>query len=211
MAERQLVDTDIEAGARVIGALDRTDFNVLSAFWLLMNAEDEWRLVIAGPEVDLRGPRAAYQRIQAVLTELPEPKVDLEKISATRTTDSIVLLISSAIVTGPGISGIRFSRNTINGVFIYDAYIYRSLPLRRVVVDVARPRQGFRHNSNIELERARVELGGEPAFMFKGDDISVAVVVPAASDEQAESVARTLSQKAFPAAKGYRIRAVRAA
>jgi hypothetical protein len=34
-------------------------------------------------------------------------------------------LLRVAISTGPGISGIRFTHNTINNVLIEDAYIYR--------------------------------------------------------------------------------------
>jgi hypothetical protein len=39
--------------------------------------------------------------------------------------DPLVLLLRKAIVTGPGISGIRFTSNSVNGTFIDDAYIYR--------------------------------------------------------------------------------------
>jgi hypothetical protein len=211
MAESKLVGPDIEAGRQLLHALDQAGFNVVSAFWLLQDEEDEWRLIIASPEVDVRGPRAAYERIQTALSQISEPRLRLDQVSATRTTDPIVLLISSAIVTGPQVSGVRFTRNTINGVYIRDAYIYRSLPLHRVVVDVGRASNGFRINPNAELERARVELGGEPAFMFKGNDLSVAYIVPAASAEQAEQIARILFQKAFPPSKGYRIRSIKAA
>jgi len=37
----------------------------------------------------------------------------------------LYVLLRSAISTGPGLSGIRFSRNVINGQLIEDAYLYR--------------------------------------------------------------------------------------
>jgi hypothetical protein len=37
----------------------------------------------------------------------------------------LIALLKAAISTGKGVGGIRFSRNTINGHYIEDAYIYR--------------------------------------------------------------------------------------
>ena len=37
----------------------------------------------------------------------------------------VVALLRTAIRTGPGISGIRFKNNVIDGTLIEDAYIYR--------------------------------------------------------------------------------------
>jgi hypothetical protein len=39
--------------------------------------------------------------------------------------DPIVVLLRKAISTGPGIAGVRFTNNSVNGTFIDDAYIYR--------------------------------------------------------------------------------------
>jgi hypothetical protein len=36
----------------------------------------------------------------------------------------LIQTIATMVNTGPGISGIRFSDNTINGIRISDAYIY---------------------------------------------------------------------------------------
>jgi hypothetical protein len=40
--------------------------------------------------------------------------------------DDLVRLLKVAIVTGPGVKRIRFSKNVINGHFIDDALIYRA-------------------------------------------------------------------------------------
>jgi hypothetical protein len=37
----------------------------------------------------------------------------------------MITLLRVALRTGPGIGGIRFSSNVINGTLIEDAYIYR--------------------------------------------------------------------------------------
>jgi hypothetical protein len=52
-------------------------------------------------------------------------KVGIQNISVVDTQEPFISLLLGAIRTGEGISGIRFSRNTINGTFVEDTYIYR--------------------------------------------------------------------------------------
>jgi len=46
-------------------------------------------------------------------------------ITVVKDNDPLVVLLRKAISTGLGISGVRFTNNSINGTFIDDAYIYR--------------------------------------------------------------------------------------
>ena len=130
MAEEALVkdalsEQQIAGGETVIRALDEAKFRVDAGFWLFLTDSNHWRLMLASPEVRLEGPKKAYRRVQAALSKVETPGVSLQNITVVDNGDSLVTLLRSAIRTGPGISGIRFSRNTINGVFIEDAYIYR--------------------------------------------------------------------------------------
>ncbi|NIR14929.1 MAG: hypothetical protein GWN86_13670, partial [Desulfobacterales bacterium] len=76
--------------------------------------------------VDQEGPQKAYAAVQKVLAQLPSSfELSLRQISVISTEHDLVKLLRAAIHTGPGISGIRFTGNVINGVFIDDAYIYR--------------------------------------------------------------------------------------
>lgn len=126
MVKTTLVEHDIEDGGRLIQALDKNGFVVQSAFWYLLPDETEWRLLIASPVVERDGPKKAYQRIQSALGRMdPSAALELQNISVVSTKDPLVRLLGRALRTGPGISGIRFSRNTIDGTFVEDAYIYR--------------------------------------------------------------------------------------
>jgi hypothetical protein len=83
-------------------------------------------LMLASPAVAVDGPREVYARIQEVIRKsASESSVPLHDISVVDSKDPLVRLLKTAVQTGPAISGIRFSRNTINGHFIEDAYIYR--------------------------------------------------------------------------------------
>ncbi len=123
-----LTSSMIKAGLKLIERLDAENSQVTSAFWLYLAEDKAWQLIIASPLVALLGPRAYYRKVvnanNAALDE--EEIISLHDIAVTNTTHEIVQLFKYAISSGNGISGIRFSRSTINGSFIDDSYIYRS-------------------------------------------------------------------------------------
>jgi hypothetical protein len=132
MAEKTVVkevltDEMIEAGAELTRRLDLTSLSVNASLWLYSPESGIWRLIIASPEVATSGPKKAYRKIRSVLFEKPEGLggMVLSDISVVEDYDPLISLLSTAVRTENGISGIRFSRNTINGQFIDDAYIYR--------------------------------------------------------------------------------------
>jgi hypothetical protein len=124
MAKASLVEADIEAGRSLVKALDEARFRVQAALWLYLSEPGEWRLLVASPEVDERGPKKAYTHLQSVLAK-PSVRLSLKDVSLVSPHYDLIRLLSRAISTGPGISGIRFTANTVDNVFIEDAYIYR--------------------------------------------------------------------------------------
>lgn len=128
LVTESLSDSMIKAGAKLIERLDAEKAGVGSAFWLYFSEENTWKLIIASSLVDSLGPREYYKKIVSANSsaEDEEQVISLNDIGVTNTTNQIVQLLKFAVGTGDGISGIRFSRNTINGHFIEDSYIYRS-------------------------------------------------------------------------------------
>lgn len=118
----------MNAGAKLIERLDAKQSEIKSAFWLYFSEDKIWKLIIASPLVDSLGPREFYKKVVDANSAASEEEevISLNDIGVTNTTNQIVQLLKFAIGTGGGISGIRFSRNTINGHFIEDSYIYRS-------------------------------------------------------------------------------------
>lgn len=126
MDKTTLVERDIEEGERLIRTLDSANIPVEAALWFYMAENDRWRLLIATPLVDEKGPREAYATIRRAIEQmLSSLAIRLSQISVVSPDDDLVQLLRAAIQTGPSISGIRFTGNVINGVFIDDAYIYR--------------------------------------------------------------------------------------
>lgn len=73
------------------------------------------------------GPDEAYKRVQQVLASLSDVGFGLSDVWIVKDTESLIELLRTAVRTTPdALADIRFSRNTIGGVFIEDAHIYRS-------------------------------------------------------------------------------------
>ncbi len=124
MDKTALVEKDIDTGRKLVEALDSARFPVSAALWLYTAEWDEWRLLIASPVVDEEGPKKSYAKIHAALSKLPAT-ISIKNVSAVSPKEKLIQLLTKAVYTGPGISGIRFTRNAVNGEFIEDAYIYR--------------------------------------------------------------------------------------
>jgi hypothetical protein len=128
MVAAALVDSKIDAGRQLVELLDRSEFRVDAALWLLREESGSWRLVLATPLFDVIGSRETYRRLQQVLRdESPEqaPAFGINEIQVLSPKDDLIRLFKTAVRTGSTLSGFRFTGNTINGVYIDDAYVYR--------------------------------------------------------------------------------------
>ena len=122
-----LTQAMIDAGRQLLELLDRQNLRVLAGLWFYFPESDRWRFVIASPEVRVRGPHAAYRKIEALARKVPNASEVFAPgdLTVVKDNDPLIVLLRRAISTGPGISGARFTNNSINGTFIEDAYIYR--------------------------------------------------------------------------------------
>jgi hypothetical protein len=127
VVKETLTQEMIEAGAELTRLLDQSSLVVSASLWLYMPESNVWRLIIVSPEVRTLGPRKVYQKVQSVLSKasMKQYPVALKDISVAGDDDPIISLLRIAIRTNGGIAGIRFSKNTINGHFVEDAFIYR--------------------------------------------------------------------------------------
>lgn len=115
----------IKGGEKLLRQLDKKSIPVDAAMWFYYPESENWKLILSLSEVVSKGPIAVYKTIQKALDELKDMPFELDDVKAADENDSLLNLIKKAVVTGPGINGIRFSNNTINGQYIQDAYIYR--------------------------------------------------------------------------------------
>jgi hypothetical protein len=128
VVKEQLTDEMIEAGAQLTQKLDELGLPIPVAMWFFLPDINEWRLMFASPQLSAEGPRAVYEKIEEArkaLGTLAE-RLPLSAIGLLDTNHQLVQLLRITLRTPPGVSRVRFSKNTINGHFIDDALIYRS-------------------------------------------------------------------------------------
>jgi hypothetical protein len=126
MVANILTEELINGGKNLLQELDASGIKVNAALWFYFPEEGFWKLMLSFPNVEKEGPKAAYVRVQKALFKLKGTQAPaLDDITIARPNAPLVQLLKIAIRTGPGISGIRFSNNVINGQLIPDAYIYR--------------------------------------------------------------------------------------
>ena len=129
MVERVLTDQLIDSGSALLAALDESSVEVDAALWFYFGDIRDWRLILSLPKLIRKGPRAAYEAVQKSAKKLAKSgkELPLSNVTVAKRNAPLLELLKVAIRTGPGISGVRFTQNTINGQLIEDAYIYRLL------------------------------------------------------------------------------------
>ena len=120
-----LTNEMISSGKELLQTLDEKRFEISAALWLYLTENVKWILLFAIPGLNVKGPKIAYTEFYKFLEEKPNLKLSLMNIKLIDSSDGFISLLKIAIMTYSGISGIRFTGNTINGYFIEDAYIYR--------------------------------------------------------------------------------------
>src|SRR6266498_5414814 len=117
MVTTSLVESDIADGRRLIAALDGLNslFQVQAAFWLYRPEAMEWRLMVATPLVDQRGPFSTYSDIQDVLRSMAPPlSISMQDISVVSPNDKLVKVMKKAGHIPPGAPGLRFGRSRVD-------------------------------------------------------------------------------------------------
>ena len=127
LVKESLTEAMIAAGAELTRRLDETHWPVDASLWLYIPDNNQWRFVVASPTIATEGPKKGYKRVQDALSQLEKMSaaLSLQNISVVEPDDPLIKLLRTAIGTGDEITGVRFSRNVIDGHFIDDAYIYR--------------------------------------------------------------------------------------
>ncbi|MBI2909724.1 MAG: hypothetical protein HYX92_18960 [Chloroflexi bacterium] len=127
MVTETLTKEMIEAGAALIKKLDEQGVRPDAAFWLYFPDKEQWKLLLADVRLGAEGPRQIYRKIQEILSAFSQEfgELSLDNITLAKPDAPVVALLRTAIRTGSGISGIRFTNNVVDGTLIEDAYIYR--------------------------------------------------------------------------------------
>lgn len=124
MATATLVNSDIDLGRRIVGALTRAAIPVTVYLWAFVPEQAEWQFMIATPLVDSDGPLAAYKEVnkalqkEGMLDEVPASRIFLKSPR-----DAVLKSLEKDSRAVPH-ETFRVVNEQITGTFVEDAYLY---------------------------------------------------------------------------------------
>lgn len=119
MAQEPLVESDIAAGRELLRAFRQSGFPIVGAYWLYLTEDAKWKLMVVTDQ-PLRRTRELYLSALSL-----EPELDLSKVQFVTPNDPVFKAIQTR--ANPSRSGdSRLSQSMVNGVYVDEAFIYRS-------------------------------------------------------------------------------------
>lgn len=131
MVEKTLVESQLADAAELVRRLDSLGETPAIVVWNYFSDATEWKLLIAGPSLDLLLPKSeavAYQRVAEGLNK-PSPlsSLTIGEIRLLRTDNPLLNMVRFLISTGPqGLVQANFSNTSINGVFVEQMVVLRA-------------------------------------------------------------------------------------
>lgn len=129
MDKNQMVkqEPDIESGKTLLKAMDNKKINPSIFIWLYLSESNRWRILISANKYENKNLKKSYNLfIKEFANENSVNKIGLSNITIIPQKSDLLNTLRMAITTDKkSISGIRFTSNIINGIFIDDVYIYR--------------------------------------------------------------------------------------
>lgn len=125
MAQATLVDAEIEAGRDLIRMLVQKGFDVQSAAWIYYPSAEDWKLLIGSRRAQ-EDQTSAYLDIANWLNADRDldRRFDMSRLKIVRP-DELYLNALSKMVHLSDRADVRLTHNTVNGVYIDDALVYR--------------------------------------------------------------------------------------
>ncbi|MGA2739921.1 MAG: hypothetical protein ABSG65_21090 [Bryobacteraceae bacterium] len=122
MAQALLVNVDLDAGAKILGIMDRANVRVSIAAWIVFDEYGDWRLLLSSPQLDATGPGKASGLVFSALVAADFPVEKTPTILILPTTDSTVR--SRIFGKAKTAEGVRLGGRQIGKRWVEDAYVY---------------------------------------------------------------------------------------
>jgi hypothetical protein len=125
MVKTTLVGPDPVLGTEALRALDSAKFPVTVAMWLLQKERSEdWKLIFATPLYDKLGTTGAYARLREAFSQENPALHDLPiRLESNRR--PLIKGLRKLFAKAASVEGMRLGLQSIGGVWIDDAYVYR--------------------------------------------------------------------------------------
>jgi hypothetical protein len=131
MGEKPLVESLVGEAITLVKKLDETGTPVSFAVWYYYVDADEWRLLIASTALDELLPKqeaVAYRKVIDAFSAISPATLSVSDLKVAATSYPLLQALKMLVRTGPqGIIQFHCSNSVLNGVFIKEAVILRSV------------------------------------------------------------------------------------
>ena len=128
MAARALVESDIDEGARLLNALDKTGLPIEVAYWMLSPEWSDWFLVLGTPLYDQHLTPSATQQIIDVRRSLENTDFLMGRLGVVPLYHRWVRALRKRLSRGLPHPGYRLGSFYAEDLEVEDSYVYRMLP-----------------------------------------------------------------------------------
>jgi hypothetical protein len=125
MVENLLVGNWIDLGNVLIECLKEANFPLVAAFWIYTEESGDWRLILASPLVDEKGPMNAARKVDKVIRSKPQLRPFIfADMSVKSPQNDLVRALRAVRPYLKEEKGIMVSGRPVDGHFIEHAYVY---------------------------------------------------------------------------------------
>jgi hypothetical protein len=125
MGKAALVERDIEEGARLVDKLVASGEKVPVALWLYDSSREDWRLVLAVPQM-ARGSREAYKFLDNVIKDIQPPlHITLQDLTLVSPRADLVTSLLKEKRSARELSGRILPSMRIGDAYLEGAYLYK--------------------------------------------------------------------------------------
>jgi hypothetical protein len=120
-----MVSVDVSRGAEILEILDHAKLRINVALWVFLEEYEDWRLVIAGRQLNSVDPRDSYRLVREALGAAgfePQKKPPVLILSMG---DPFIRELRQIFGKARSVDGMRLGGQMIGDRFILDAYVYR--------------------------------------------------------------------------------------
>jgi len=125
MDKTTLVSVDAERGAEIVKALDERGLKVKVALWAWLDEYEDWRLILAPPQLDKLDLRQAYGKVNDVLAAAGFTVYNSPTKMIFRMSDFFIRQLRRRFSKVARVEGMRLGGQLIGDRWIEDAYVYR--------------------------------------------------------------------------------------
>lgn len=125
MAEKALVEVDLNKSEKIVSALEKSEIHVALALWVVFPEYEDWRLVLASRDLDALTLGDAYLRVNRVLKDAGLTVWETPTLFIMKTTDPFVRALRKVFGKAKSVTGMRVGGQTWGDRFVEDAYAYK--------------------------------------------------------------------------------------